>query len=86
MRSSKKTTIALPPELHTQLAYLARHRGTSLDELIRQACEVQYGTSRSTPAEVRLAAVRELAGLSLPVGDPAEMKRQSVPRPDDLVP
>lgn len=86
MRSSKKTTIDLPPELHTQLACLARYRGTSLDELVRQACEVHYGTSRPVPAEVRLAAVRELAGLSLPVADPSEMKRQSVPGPDDLVP
>lgn len=86
MRSPKKTTIALPPELHRQLASLARHRGTSLDELVRQACEVQYGVTRPVPAEVRLAAVRELAGMSLPVGSPSEMKRQSVPGPDDLLP
>lgn len=86
MRSSKQATITLSPELHRRLACLAEDRGTSLGELVRQACEVQYGEARPLPAEVRLAAVRELAGLSLPVGDPSEMKRQSVPGPDDLVP
>ena len=83
MELTKKTTILFPPALHDRLARLAEHRGTSLGDLVRRACEVQYGL---LPVEARREAVRELASLSLPVGDPATMKRESVPRPEDLLP
>ena len=82
MTLTKKTTILFSGELHERLLRLAERRGTSLGDLPR-ACEIQYGL---LPVEVRRAAVRELSRLSLPVGDPEAMKRESVPGPEDLLP
>src|SRR4029077_18714395 len=76
MKLTKKTTILFPPDLHEQLSRLAEQQGTSLGDLVRKACEIQYGL---TSTEARLEAVRQLAALSLPVGDPSMMKRESVP-------
>ena len=75
MELTKKTTILFPPELHERLSRLAEHRGTSLGNLVREACEIQYGL---VPMDARLAAVRELASLSLPVGEPEDLERESV--------
>ena len=83
MDLSKKTTILFSPELHERLARLARQRHTSLGELVRAACEKQYGLFSE---EERITALRELSKLSLPVGDPATMKRESVPDVEDLMP
>ena len=83
MGLTKKTTILLQPELHERLTRLAAQRHTSIGELIRTACERQYGLGGSAE---RVDAVRALAALALPVGSPAEMKRESVPSPDDLLP
>jgi len=76
MELVKKTTILFPPDLHEQLARLARQRKTSLGDLVRSACRSQYGFATR---EARLAAVRELASMALPVGTPEEMERESVP-------
>ena len=81
MELVKKTTILFPPKLHARLSRLAKRRRTSLGHLVRQACEREYAMATS---EQRVAAVRELRSLSLPVGSPAEMKRESVPKPRDL--
>jgi hypothetical protein len=83
MELSKKTTILFPPELHARLARLARQRGTSLGQLVRAACEKQYGLFSE---EERLDALRTLSELALPVADPATMKEQSSPRAEDLLP
>lgn len=83
MELSKKTTILFPPDLHDQLGRLARRRGMSLGELVRRACEERYGL-RST--DHRLAAVDELEKLSLPVGEPEEMERESVPPVEEALP
>lgn len=80
---TKKTTILLTPDLHERLTRLAERRGTSLGELVRTACERQYGLGGS---EERRQAARELATLRLPVDTPARMKRESVPDPEVLVP
>ena len=77
-----KTTILFPPDLHERLSRLAEQRGTSLGDLVRKACEVQYGL---VSAETRVDAVRQLAAMALPVGDPRAMKRESVPRAEDLL-
>lgn len=83
MELSKKTTILFPPALHDRLSRLAAHRGTSLGELVRQAVVSEYGL---VPEETRVEAVRELAALGLPVGTPKEMKMESVPKSEDLLP
>ncbi len=83
MELSKKTTILFSPELHEQLSRIAAHRGISLGELVRDACEKRYGLASR---EERLAAVEELAGLDLPIGTPEEMKKESVPKPEELLP
>ncbi len=83
MELSKKTTILLTPVLNERLTRLARYRGVSVGELIRSACERQYGL---VSEESRSDAVRQLAALGLPVADPQAMKRESVPDADDLLP
>ncbi len=83
MELSKKTTILFPPDLHARLLRLARQKGTSLGELVRTACERQYGLAT---AEERQASVDALSALELPVGTPAEMARESVPAPEELMP
>ena len=83
MELSKKTTILLPPRLHQRLSRLAKHRRISLGQLIRQACERQYGLASE---EERLGAVTELEALELPVDDPQAMKAESLPEPEDLLP
>lgn len=83
MELSKKTTILFPPDLHARLLQLARQKGTSLGDLVRSACEKQYGL---TTVEDRLVAVAALAELDLPVGTPEEMARESVPSAEELMP
>jgi hypothetical protein len=83
MELTKKTTILFPPDLHERLSRLAEQQGTSLGDLVRKACEIQFGL---VSAETRLEAVRQLAAMSLPLGDPGAMKRESVPRAEDLLP
>ncbi len=78
---TKKTTILLQPELHRRLTQLAEQRHTSVGDLIRTACERQYGLVGS---EERLEAVHALAALDLPVGSPEEMKQESVPFPEEI--
>ena len=81
MELIKKTTILFPPDLYQQLTIIARNRKSSVGELVREACRRQY--LQSSPQE-RLQAVAELSLLSLPVGSPAEMKRESTPRAERL--
>lgn len=83
MELSKKTTILFPPELHERLTRLAAREGTSLGELVRRAVVVEYGL---VPEDERLDAVRKLAALRLPVSTPREMKQESVPGPEELLP
>ena len=75
MELTKKTTILFPPDLYQRLASLADQRHSSVGELVREACRVQYSlTSRAD----RLALVDRLGALSLPVGTVEEMERESV--------
>lgn len=83
MELTKKTTILFPPALHNFLTDLAKRRCISLGELIRTACENQYGF---TDPVKRREAVSKLAALNLPVGDPRELKEQSVPSAENLMP
>ncbi len=83
MELSKKTTILFSPQLHLRLARLAKQRRVSLGALVRDACEKQYGF---LPNEHRIAAVRRLAALALPVDDARTMREQAVLRADELLP
>ena len=83
MELSKKTTILFSPDSHRRLSELAERRGVSLGELVREACATAYGI---VDQEVRAAAAASLASLSLPVGTPAQMKRESVVHADALMP
>ncbi len=76
MELTKKPTILFSPALHDRLTRLAASRGWSLGELVREACERQYGVVGSAQQAEAAAA---LAKLSLPVGTPGEMKLESVP-------
>jgi predicted DNA-binding protein len=80
---TKKTTILFPPGLHRRLTSLAEQKGTSLGELVRSACEHEYGAA---PVEERVAAVRRMTGLALPVASVRRMKRESVPDAGMLAP
>ena len=83
MELSKKTTILFSPQLHKRLGQLARRRGVSMGELVRKACEECYGLAST---EDRLEAVRRLGALSLPVGSPEQLERESMPDAEDLMP
>ena len=83
MELSKKTTILLTEELHARLTGLAELEGVSLGELVRRACESQYGI---ISREDRVKAVRSLAALGLPVADVQTMTRESTIEPDELLP
>ena len=83
MGLSKKTTILLSPELHDRLTRLAEQEHTSLGELVRRACEAQYGW---TSVEDRLAAVKALGALQLPVDTVEAMNREATPSPEELLP
>jgi hypothetical protein len=78
MALSKRTTIRLSPTLHRCLAQLAAQWRTSIEDLVRMACERQYGL---VAADDRLAAAQALACFRLPVSDVAAMKREIVPSP-----
>jgi hypothetical protein len=82
-RLSKKTTILLPPGLHQRLTRLAGQKRTSLGELVRSACEHEYG---AVPVAEKLAAVRRMVGLALPVASVRRMKQESVPAAERLAP
>jgi predicted DNA-binding ribbon-helix-helix protein len=82
MEPGKKTTVLLSSQLHDRLTKLARQKGVSMGQLVREACEQTYGL---TSRERRLEAVRGLASLSLPVDDISRMKEQAVPSPVKLL-
>ena len=71
-------TFLLSPDLHARLTALGEQEGVSLGELVRRACERQYGLVAPTE---RLAAVTALEEMALPVGDVASMKQESEPPP-----
>jgi hypothetical protein len=48
--------------------------------------ESRRESDEETESKARLDAVRELSRLNLPVGEPKDLERESVPHPDDLLP
>ncbi len=53
---TKKTTILFTPDLHRRLMRVAEQRHTSLGNLVRSACEQQYGL---VSAEDRMRAAEQ---------------------------
>jgi len=82
MELTKKTTILFPEGFYKNLTRVARGRNVSVGRLVRDACAQVYGIASQDEA---VAAIEELAGLDLPVGTPAELKRESVPEPSDIM-
>lgn len=83
MGLSKKTTILLSPRLHSLLKGISAAKETSIGELIRSACEKQYGLY---PESEALAAAERLSDLALPVDTPGAMKREASVAPAELMP
>ncbi len=83
MELSKKTTILLSPRLYYLLKRLSESTNRSIGDLIRSACEKQYGLH---PESEALEAADKIATYQLPVGTPASMKQESVPSAEDLMP
>jgi hypothetical protein len=83
MELSKKTTILFPQRLHKRLSRLAAQEGTSLGQLVRAACERAYALPTR---EEKMAAVRKVTALRLPVTSTRTMKHQSVARPKEITP
>lgn len=81
MGLTHKTTILFSEALYRQLTQLAHERRQSLGELVRQACERQYGTA---DRRARLAAVEALEAMRLPVGPIEEMIAESMADAQDL--
>ena len=81
MELTKKTTILFPPDLYNRLSALAEHRHSSVGELVREACRVQYFLSNRVD---RLAIVEQMAMMNLPVGTVEEMENESIPAIEPL--
>ena len=80
---TKKTTILFSPDLYRRLTQVAKQKGMSLGALVREACVQTYGL---VDIDTRASAVDALGALSLPVAGTTQMKRESVPGADDLLP
>ncbi|MGQ0634523.1 MAG: ribbon-helix-helix protein, CopG family [Planctomycetaceae bacterium] len=83
MSENRKTTVELPVSMYRRLRRLAKARRVSLSALVREACENQFA---SASRKQRLAAVRRLGSMDLPVGTVEEMKRQFIPDAVELLP
>ena len=76
MELDKKTTVLFSHEQFSNLKKIAKAKKRSIGNLIRSACEKEYGL---VPQDEALDAVDALSKLSLPVGSVQEMKRQLNP-------
>jgi predicted transcriptional regulator len=72
---TKRVQILLSPEQFSRLQEIAKTEGESLGALIRKALEEVY---LEREQQDRLAAVREMAALRLPVADWEQMERESI--------
>jgi len=71
----RRIQILFSAEQASRLQAIARERGESVGSLVRRAVEETYLRHEK---EARLKAVREMAAMSLPVGDWEQMERESV--------
>ena len=84
MGLTKKTTILFPEDLYDHLRKVAQSRRTSVGDLIRSACEKEYGL---VSTDESLSAVESLGKLNLPAPSIEQMKAEIVaekPLPDQV--
>ena len=72
---TKKTTILFAPDFYRQLEALAESSKTSVANLVRQAVLQQYFL---TDRKKRIAAVRALSEMDLPVSDWQTMEKEII--------
>jgi hypothetical protein len=72
---TKRVQVLFSPEQLTRLQAIAEAQGESLGSLVRKAVEEVYLRHET---EEKLAAVRRMASLHLPVSDWEQMERESV--------
>jgi hypothetical protein len=72
---TKRATVLFSPELYARLADLSEQRHSSIGELVREACRVQYSLAS---LKDRLSLVDRLGALQLPVCTQEEIERESV--------
>lgn len=77
MRLSARVQVLFEPGQVARLQAIAEREGRSVGALIREAVERTY---LDRDRAERVAAVDQMARLSLPVGDWEEMERESVER------
>jgi len=73
-RLTKRVQVLLEPFQYQRLEEIARQRDRSVGALIREAIDQTY---LQGAVEDRLAAVRVLAAMQLPVADWEQMERES---------
>lgn len=78
-----RTTILLAESVYERLVGLARGRGVSMGQLVRDAVVAHYGLYDT---DTRVNAVRALGQLALPVDTPAAMKAESIAYGDGPLP
>lgn len=74
MKEPRRLTIALPEAEYKALKELARKTGKTMGAIVREALKQTVFAPR--PDKSRMRAVRELASLSVPVGDWEEIERE----------
>ncbi len=75
MGLTKKTTILFPEDLYNHLKKVARSRRKSVGDLIRSACEKEYGL---VSTDESMAAVESLGNLNLPAPSMEQMKAEII--------
>lgn len=70
---SKKTTILFNPVVYEKLARIAKERGESVAHLVRESAVQKYLLPDQS---TRIAALKALSSMNLPVSDWPEMERE----------
>ncbi len=73
MELTKKTTILFTEHQFKLLKQIAALRKTSIGDLIRRACETEYGLVSGQEA---VEAVKRLSSMALPASDIEQMKAE----------
>ena len=72
---TKKTTVLFDPDRYERLRRVAKARGRSVGDLIRESVEARFGL---VPGPDRVRAVEAIGAMSLPVGTWEEMEAETI--------